>query len=894
MEEGSYNKFIQGVVFFVFIFFTQIMSSQTISLDGVVRDSLNNYLPYVCIIAKPDTINLRMKSVITDEKGRFHLDLKQNMTYGISISHIGYNNYNFNYAALKNEEKAIYLQESLNQLNEVIIKLPMIVKQDTIIYNTDEFITGEEKKLKDILNKLPGIQVDENGEITSKGKAVTHTLVENKLFFGGNSKLAVENIPANAIEQVILLDNYNEVSFLKGLIDTDDLAINIKLKEKKKNFVFGDAELGKDLNDHYKAHSNLFYYNPILSFNFIGNINNIGEKVFTYDDFINFLGGTTAAINNKNYNKNLKDLSQFMNQKDFLKTENKVGAFNISKTINSKITLSSYGIYSIENTHNKDFRINQYIIPNYSYTEKINNNEDIDSNFLLANFKSKYTPSNNEEGYLKFLLKRADNSTNAKLVSIVDEESNNISNLKNNSFITLEGQLAWHKKISKTNTISLNSSFSIQSNKPNSIYNFGQFNLLEFISLTPSESYKLVSKKTKKYNDFNISLNHFYVINKSTQLTTKFGHERSLNKYSTSDLQQLSDAVLLNFSDQGFNNNLNFNLYDTYLGLSLRFKKKIFQFEPGLIAHKYSWSNNQSINKKKDKIVLLPSLIARVKVNRVDRIKLTYKLLSTFSEVSDFSTRYYINNYNQINIGNDSLENELKHFVSAVYTTNNLLRGTFLISQFTYINKIKGVQNIINTSGRSVVSSKRMASFPSELFYGNIIFNKKIKNVKYHINARFSSSQNSELINSELINTKGLNANVGLSGKISLNNFPVIEIGYKHSVNQYTSEKYNSKFSTYEPFVNLNYYFQKKINIAFNYSYFIRKNKDISLSDSYNSGNLIIDYKKEESPWNFKISALNLLNDSTKKQQSFNRYIISQSETYLMPRVLMFSVLYKL
>ncbi len=583
-----------------------------------------------------------------------------------------------------------------------------------------------------------------------------------------------------------------------------------------------------------------------------------------------------------------------MNQKDFLKTENKVGAFNISKTINSKITLSSYGIYSIENTHNKDLRINQYIIPNYSYTEKINNNEDIDSNFLLANFKSKYTLSNNEEGYLKFLLKRSDNNTNAKLVSIVDEESNNISNLKNNSFITLEGQLALHKKISKSNTISLNSSFSIQSNKPNSIYNFGQFNLLEFISLTPSESYKLVSKKTKKYNDFNISLNHFYVINKSTQLTTKFGHERSLNKYSTSDLQQLSDAVSLNFSDQGFNNNLNFNLYDTYLGLSLRFKKKIFQFEPGLITHKYSWSNNQSINKKKDKIVLLPSLIARVKVNRVDRIKLTYKLLSTFSEVSDFSTRYYINNYNQINIGNDSLENELKHFVSAVYTTNNLLRGTFLISQFTYINKIKGVQNIINTSGRSVVSSKGMASFPSELLYGNIIFNKKIKNVKYHINARFSSSQNSELINSELINTKGLNANVGLSGKISLDNFPVFEIGYKHSMNQYTSEKYNSTFSTYEPFVNLNYYFQKKINIAFNYSYFIRKNKDISLSDSYNSGNLIIDYKKEESPWNFKISALNLLNDSTKKQQSFNRYIISQSETYLMPRVLMFSVLYKL
>lgn len=894
MEEVRFHKFKQGIAFSVFIFFIQMINSQTISLNGVVRDSLHKTLPYVCIIAKPATVNLKMKSVITDEKGRFHLELKQNMTYSISISHIGFENYNFNYKALRNEAKVIDLKESLNQLNEVIIKIPMIVKQDTIIYNTDEFITGEEKKLKDILNKLPGVEVNENGEITSKGKVVTHTLVENKLFFGGNSKLAVENIPANAIEQVILLDNYNEVSFLKGLIDTENLAINIKLKDKKKNFIFGDAELGKDLKDHYKAHSNLFYYNPILSFNFIGNINNIGEKVFTYDDFINFLGGTTAAINNENYNKNLKDLTQFMNQKDFLKTENKVGAFNISKTINKKITLSSYGIYSKENTHNNDIRINQYIIPNYSYTEKIYNNEDLDSDFLLANFKSKYTPSNNEEGYLKFLLKRANNNANAKLVSIVGEESNNISNLKNNSFISLEGQLAWHKKISKSNTISLNGSFSTQSNKPNSIYNFGQFNLLEFVSLSPSESYKLVSNKTKKYNDFNISLNHFYVINKNTQLTTKFGHKLSLNKYFTSDLQQLNDAVLLNFSDQGFNNNLNFKLYDTYLGFSLRFRKKIFQFEPGLITHKYSWSINQLTNKKKDKIVLLPSLIARVKVNRVDRIKLTYKLLSTFSEVSDFAKRYYINNYNQINIGNDSLENELKHFVSAVYTTSNLLRGTFLINEFTYINKIKGVQNIINTSGRSVISSKQMASFPSEILYGNIIFNKKIKNVKFHFNARFSSSQNSELINSEVIKTKGLNANVGLSGKLSLENFPVFELGYKHSANQYTSKNYITTFSTSEPFINLNYYFQKKINIAFNYSFFKRNNKEISLSDSYSSGSLIVDYKKEGLPWNLKVSVLNLLNASTKKQQSSNRYIISQSETYLMPRILMVSVSCKL
>lgn len=106
---------------------------------------------------------------------------------------------------------------------------------------------------------MPGVEVDRDGTIRVRGKEVTVMLVENKKFFGGGSKLAAENIPADAIDQIEVLDNYNEVAFLKNVSDSKEMAMNVKLKEDKKNFAFGDVEAGKGNKDFYRAHGNLFF-----------------------------------------------------------------------------------------------------------------------------------------------------------------------------------------------------------------------------------------------------------------------------------------------------------------------------------------------------------------------------------------------------------------------------------------------------------------------------------------------------------------------------------------------------------------------------------------------------------------------------------------------------------
>ena len=187
--------------------------SQNITLSGFVKDSLQNPLPYANIIAKPKDVSKNLQFAITDDEGYYRLELNKIDRLTISISYLGYKTINYEFKASHSTEKDFILQESSEQLGEIIIEMPVTIRGDTTNYNTDKFVNGSERKLKNVLKKLPGIEVDKKGNITVLGKRITKMLVDGKKFFGGNSKLAVENIPADAVDNVEVIDNYNEIAF---------------------------------------------------------------------------------------------------------------------------------------------------------------------------------------------------------------------------------------------------------------------------------------------------------------------------------------------------------------------------------------------------------------------------------------------------------------------------------------------------------------------------------------------------------------------------------------------------------------------------------------------------------------------------------------------------------
>lgn len=607
---------LERVLFTLFIISTVFTSNaQTIVFEGVVKDSLQNSLAYANVLAKPKDVTKNMSFAITDEQGRYRLELTKDNAYNISISYLGYEKIDFEIVPTKNIIKNFFLKEAKNQLNEVVIEVPIIVKQDTIIYNTDKFVNGSERKLQNILKKLPGVEVDKNGDVTVQGKKVTKLLVDGKDFFGGGTKLGVQNIPADAVKKVKVIDNYNEVSFLKGFSDSDKMAMNIELKEDKKKFVFGDVEAGKGNDDFYKSNANLFYYSPKTTVNFIGNTNNIGEKTFTFSDYMNFQGGTNAIFNS-NFNWKGGDFSQFIENKDLLKNTQHFTALNIAKTVASKLDVSGYAIFSHNKTNSFMKNLNQFT----TFLEETKN-ETTSKNILgIGKLNLEYTPNFEEKWYLKTQIKKSDVNNHNAIASAINNKTNTINTSKENDIWYFNQNIEWHKNQSENHTFSSIANYTFDKNNPLTFWNASKsfLNRIKPIikplnSTQNSLKIQQLSKTEKHY--LHTVFKDFWTLNDNNHIYTTIGNTYQQEKFVNDDFQILDNTTINNFSKEGFNNNTVLKHNDFFAGIHYKFRTGIFTFKQGAYLHNYNWSVNQSNTILKNKWVLLPDFLMKIKFN---------------------------------------------------------------------------------------------------------------------------------------------------------------------------------------------------------------------------------------------------------------------------------------
>ena len=376
LEVNTFLEFKNNIIkILLFIAgFSFQLPAQQIIVSGNVTDTLQNPLEYANIVAVPEIEGQDIKFAVSQGDGRYKIGLIKNQTYEVTVSYLGYKTQKLKFIAPdKDIVKNIVLTESPSELNAVELnyKPPVIIKKDTTVYDVSQFTTGEERKLRDTLKKLPGIEVDKAGNVTSLGRRITKVLVEDKIFFTGDSKLAVNNIPADAVDKVEVLDNYTDNVVLKGLEESDDLALNIKLKEDKKKFAFGDVELGAGVEERYIIHPNVFYYSPKTNINFIGDLNNIGIKSFGFRDFIDFQGGFGQLLNNVGSSISAfnSDFSSFLNTQNFTSNINQFGALNIRQAINDNLDISGYVIASNSRTETAINTINEFLNITDAFTE---------------------------------------------------------------------------------------------------------------------------------------------------------------------------------------------------------------------------------------------------------------------------------------------------------------------------------------------------------------------------------------------------------------------------------------------------------------------------------------------------------------------------------------------
>ena len=298
-------------------------------------------------------------------------------------------------------------------------------------YDVKSFANGNERKMKEVLEKLPGVEVDKKGNVTVQGKKVTKMLVEGKSFFGGGSKLAVENIPADALDKIEVIDHFNEVGFLKQVSDSDDLAMNVKLKADKKKFVFGDVEAGGEVGNvnkgFYLAHIALFYYSPKTNLSFIGDANNIGKRTFTFDDLLRFGGGMSSFLSGRKSFTNLYSFASDNNE--VVQNKSQFAALNFSHNFSNKLEISGFSILSKVLTASQIESRNEYLQNSAIAFENKLQKGDNRSLLGISNIKLNYSPNAKEKWYYNGQYQSSTNDLNNTI--------NSITNVRSSVFQTL-------------------------------------------------------------------------------------------------------------------------------------------------------------------------------------------------------------------------------------------------------------------------------------------------------------------------------------------------------------------------------------------------------------------------------------------------------------------------
>jgi len=898
-NEKEIKKMLKKIAAIVFVLsFTLVTNGQTITLKGKVKDSLQTPLAYANVIAKPKDVTKNLKFAITDDAGLYRLELTKGSQYTISISYMGYDPVSNQFIATRTTTKNFVLTESKNQLEEVVIEMPVVVKQDTVIYNTKHFVNGTERKLKNVLKKLPGVEVDKNGGVTVNGKKVTKMLVEGKKFFGGGTKLAVDNIPADAIDKVEVLDNYNEVSFLKGISDSDEMAMNIKLKKDKKNFMFGDVEAGKGNQKYYRTHANLFYFSPKTNVNFIGNLNNTGEKTFTFKDYMNFQGGVNAVFNG-NFKWNNSDFSQFLNSNDILSSKNKFAALNITKTTSSKMDVSGFAIISKTDSKSFEESSNQYL----SITEKKQYNTNAENVFGIGKLNLEYTPNIKAKWYARTQVKKTRNTNNNEIVSTIDSSKNIFHTQRKTGAIAVSQNVEWHQQQSEKHSFSFIADYTFDKNNPTNYWQTTNQILQGLIPIDNSQStYRLHQNREIQQHNFNAIFKSFWVINNDNHVYTTIGNTLSNESFSTIDKQELDNGSFNDFSTNGFGNDIDFKWNDFYVGLHYKFRTGIFTVKQGVVLHNYNWNINQQSNFFKSKWVALPDFLAKIAFNKSKSISVRYNLKTSFSDASKLTNRFYLQSYNSLYKGDENLENELFHDASIFYSRFSLYRGLMMRVSVNYIKKVKGFTNTVvfdetnpdPTQRTNQFLTRQLISNPSENWMFRGFVHKSINKIKYKLIGNVNLFKYVQNINNEIQANKSNSYTVETGLETLFDKLPTIEVGYKRTIGNYTSGNSVSKFVRSEPFLNIDYAFLKGFIFNFDYKRSSNQNKSLNQKNVYELANATVSYKKEDSAWSYTIKATNLFNTNFKQSNSFSEYLIRDTKTYILPRVLMFSIAYNL
>jgi hypothetical protein len=895
---------MKNILVFVIFLMTSISFAQTVRFDGFIQDEQKNPLEMANIMAVNNGTKAMDSYGITNDKGKFQLILKPNTSYTVKVSYLGMKSKEIAISTnTENIVQNIVMDGSGIELEgvEIVREMPVSIKGDTIVYNADSFKSGTEKKLEDVLKKLPGVEVNADGEIEVEGKKVSKLMVEGKDFFDGDTKLGVKNIPADAIDKIQVLRNYNEVGALKGLEnDQDNVAMNIKLKEGKKNFWFGDATAGigvAELDSRYIINPKLFYYSPKYSINLITNFNNIGELPLTAQDYFKFTGGFKNMMKKggSNFNVSSNDIGISLLRNNRAKEiETKFGATNFAYSVTKAWNISGFGILSASKTDLETK--SQTTILDSGDQQKRDESTHQKNNLGLFKLSSTYKPNDKFQFDYDILTKlsKQDEDTDLLRESVVNDISSVetiLTNKKQNP-TSINQNLSLYYTQNDKNIFAFEMQHLYQDENPfyNANLRSQPFDLSGYTE--GQQRNDLNQDRFVKTNKLDAKLDYYYMVTPKSNINITLGNTYSYQDFNSHIFQMLDNGDKNDLNDSQNNNQVHYNFNDTFLGFHYKILSGKFTLTPGVSLHSYSMANTQlGTDYTQNFTKVLPDFFALYQIKKSETLTYNFSLSNDFTDINQLAAGYVLSDYSSLFRGDRTLENATSQVHSLRYFKYNMFNFENIFANATYTKKVDAIKTKADFDGINQSSVPYNSNLADETFSGMGSYGRSfLKNYKASAVASFNWSKFNNIQNEKSTTTESFTQSYTVRASTNYKNFPNLEVGYNALINQYSG----STYYTDKPFLRLDYYFWNSFSFVSEYEFYHYYNTDKTVDNEYDFLSASLIYQKKDSKWEYKVAATNLLDTRYLNDDSFSQFSTRVSQYTVQPRYIIFSMKYNL
>lgn len=706
---------------------------------------------------------------VTNNNGVFSISARPGK-YVLRISFVGYltqdkpiqltaNKPSVNIGTVTLPTDAIMLGEAV-----IVAEAPQVtISEDTIGYNASAYRTPEGAMLEELVKKLPGAEIDEDGNVKVNGKEVKKIMVDGKEFFGGDVKTGLKNLPVDMVEKLKTYDKKSDLARITGIDDgEEETVLDLTVKKGMNQGWFGNVDLGGGTEDRYMGRAMINRFYDKTKFSVIASANNVNDQGFSGGgprwrrsnglNATKTLGANFATETEKielggsvRYNYRDADVLSRGNSEDFLRNSySNTNGHNRNK--NSDINADFRMEWKPDSMTNIIFR------PNVSYSKSDNASREESGTFNEDPFLYVTNPND----YLNF--NEMDSSDPLKDIRVNATNGNTLSKTKG---LSANATLQLNRKLNnKGRNITFRGTFGYGDND-NDQYTESATRYYLFQEKPDSVLHRnqYITTPTKNYN-YTAQFTYSEPIARATflQFSYRFQYKYSKSDKSTYDLNDypwhIGDMLPEGYDTEyvdSLSKDAEYKYFNHDISLGLRFIREKYQMNAGISLQpqntKLSYKKgNYMTDTTRTVFNFAPNLDFRYRFSKVSQLRITYRGRS--SQPSMENLLPIVDNSNPLNIrvGNPGLKPSFAHTLRAFYNTYNAEKQRGIMTHVM----MTATQNAISnrtvydelTGGRITTPENINGNWNA---FGMFGFNTALKNKKYTINTFSSANYRNEV-----------------------------------------------------------------------------------------------------------------------------------------------------